>query len=53
MSSLKTGEVAKDYKMLANPVFITPGRYIYIIILRIFTKELVSLLFAMGTKRVE
>ena len=26
MSSYKTGEVAKNYKMFANPVFITPGR---------------------------
>ena len=31
-SSSKTGKVAKNYKMLANPVFITPGRYIYIYI---------------------
>ena len=29
MSRSKTGEVAKNYKMLANPVFITPGIYIY------------------------
>ena len=26
MSRSKTGEVAENYKMLANPVFITPGR---------------------------
>ena len=31
MSSSKTGEVAKNYKMLANPVFITPGRYTFVI----------------------
>ena len=30
MSSSKTGKVAKNYKMLANPVFVTPGRYISI-----------------------
>ena len=27
------GEVEKNYKMFANPVFITPDRYIVIIII--------------------
>ena len=36
MSSSKTGEVAKNYKMLANPVFITPGRIILQVITDIF-----------------
>ena len=30
MSSYSTGEVAKNYKMFANPVFITPGRFTYV-----------------------
>ena len=28
MSTYSTGEVATNYKMFANPVFITPGRII-------------------------
>ena len=27
MSSYETEENAKNYKMFANPVFITPGKY--------------------------
>ena len=30
MSSYQAGAVAKTYKMFANPVFITPGRFIYL-----------------------
>ena len=32
-TSYQTGEVEKNYKMFANPVFITPGRSTYPIIL--------------------
>ena len=46
MSSSKTGEVAKNYKMLANPVFITPGRGIIIKTLdeQVLPRELHALL---------
>ena len=46
MSSAKTGEVAKNYKMLANPVFITPGRGIIIKTLdeQVLPRELHALL---------